>query len=314
MRLEKALAENRFILAEAAVIETLRRTPGIELDPELANSPLVYDPRGRRLIAGLLDRFIGLARRIGVPIVITTPTWRANRERLDRAGEKRDLNADATAFMREIQAGWQAWGRENIIVGGLMSCKNDCYRPELALSPGKAAEFHSWQAARLAAAGVDYLVAQTLPSLAEAHGLGRALGATGIPYLLSFVINSRGLLLDGHTLAAAVSRLDTELCPPPLGYMINCAWPGFFRPENETRQTLSRLLGFQANAAALDPGELDGSRELKVGDPVLWSRQMAGFNRDFGLKILGGCCGTGIEHLKRLVSELGYTSPSPSFS
>ncbi len=314
MRLEQALAENHFILAEAAVIETLRRTPGIRLDPELANSPLIHDPRGRFLIAGLLNRFIALAHRIAVPIVITTPTWRANRERLVRAGERRDLNADGVAFIREIQAGWQEWGREKIIVGGLMSCKNDCYRPEQALAPAAAAEFHAWQAERLAAAGVDYLIAQTLPALLEAVGLGRALGATGIPYLLSFVIDSRGRLLDGHTLAEAVMKLDAELPVPPLGYMINCSWPGFFKVEELAPGVLSRLVGFQANAAALDPVSLDGSAKLQVGDPGLWSRQMARFNRDFGLRILGGCCGTGVEHLERLVLELGYTIASSASS
>jgi S-methylmethionine-dependent homocysteine/selenocysteine methylase len=310
MRLEKALAENRFILAEAAVIETLRRTPGITLDPELANSPLIYEARGRRLIAGLINRFIGLARQIEVPIVVTTPTWRANRERLVRAREERDVNGDAVAFIREIQAGWPGWGRENILVGGLMSCRNDCYRPDLALTPDAAEKFHAWQARRLAAAGVDFLIAQTLPALSEALGLARALAATGVPYLISFVIDSRGLLLDGQTLEEAVAKIDSGAFPVPAGYMINCAWPGFLKAETEPESVLSRLVGFQANAACLDPGKLDNSPELKVGDLDEWARRMAELNRRFGLQILGGCCGTGSEHLERLVREQGYRLPA----
>ncbi len=301
MDLEKALAEYDFILTEAAVIETLKREAEIALHPELVNALLIYDEIGRRSIAKLINNFIALARNIDVPITITTPTWRANRERLAAVGEVRDVNADAVAFINEIKASWGAW-RDKIIVGGLMSCKNDCYLPEEGLSRVEAEVFHSWQSHRLSAAGVDFLVAQTLPALPEAVGLARAMAATSTPYVISFVINREGRLLDGHSLAEAIAVVDTDLEKPPLGYMVNCAYPSFLKAEREPDAVLSRLIGFQANASSLDHDQLNEAEKMQVDEVSDWGRRMVAFNRNFGLSILGGCCGTGVEHLNYLIN------------
>ena len=303
MDLEKALAEYDFILTEAAVIETLKRNTEIALHPELVNALLIYDEIGRRSIAKLINNFIALARNIDVPITITTPTWRASRERLAAVGEVRDVNADAVAFINEIKASWGAW-RDKIIVGGLMSCKNDCYLPEEGLNSVEAKAFHSWQSHRLSAAGVDFLVAQTLPALPEAVGLARAMAATSTPYVISFVINREGRLLDGHSLAEAIAVVDTDLEKPPLGYMINCAYPSFFKAEREPDAVITRLIGFQANASSLDHDQLNEAEKMQVDEVSDWGRRMVALNRNFGLSILGGCCGTGVEHLNYLAKHL----------
>ena len=303
MRLEKAIAEHDFILTEAAVIETLRRLSKITLHPELVNALLIYDDLGRREIAKLINHFITLAKQVDVPIIVTTPTWRANRERLAAASEERDVNADAVAFIKEIKESWGSW-QEKIIIGGLMSCKNDCYLPEEGLSSAEAKTFHVWQSARLSAAGVDFLVAQTLPALPEAVGLARAMAATTTPYVISFVLNQAGQLLDGHSLLDAITKIDSVVEKPPLGYMINCAYPSFLKAEREPDAVLSRLLGFQANASSLDHDQLNEAENLQVDEVPDWGRHMVALNRNFKIQILGGCCGTGVEHLKYLTKHL----------
>ncbi len=303
MDLEKALAEYDFILTEAAVIETLRRSTKITLHPELVNARLIYDESGRLAITGLINDFIALAHEIDVPITITTPTWRANRERLTAVGEERDVNGDAVAFINEIKEAWGSW-REKIIVGGLMSCKNDCYLPEEGLDIVEAEVFHTWQSSRLSAAGIDFLVAQTLPALPEAIGLARAMAATETPYVISFVINRKGRLLDGHSLAEAMVTIDASVEKPPLGYMVNCAYPSFLKAELEPDAVLSRLIGFQANASSLDHDQLNEAEKLQVDEVSDWGRRMVTLNRHFGVRILGGCCGTGVAHLGYLTSHL----------
>ncbi|MCD6292346.1 MAG: homocysteine S-methyltransferase family protein [Deltaproteobacteria bacterium] len=303
MNLEKALSEHDFILTEAAVIETLKRKAGIALHPELVNALLIYDEPGRRSIAELINSFIALAHKVDVPITVTTPTWRANRERLAAEGEVRNVNADAVAFINEIKAAWGTW-QDKIIVGGLMSCKNDCYQPETGLNSAAAEVFHTWQSSRLSAAGVDFLIAQTMPALPEALGMARALAATSTPYIISFVINRAGLLLDGHHLEEAVAVIDTELEIPPLGYMVNCAYPSFLQAEREPEAVLSRLLGFQANASSLDHNQLNEAEKLQADEVSDWGRRMVALNRNFALPILGGCCGTGVGHLEYLTRHL----------
>ncbi|MCD6534578.1 MAG: homocysteine S-methyltransferase family protein, partial [Deltaproteobacteria bacterium] len=198
---------------------------------------------------------------------------------------------------------WGTW-QDKIIVGGLMSCKNDCYLPEEGLSSVEAEAFHAWQSRHLSAAGVDFLVAQTLPALPEAVGLAQAMAATSTPYVISFVINREGRLLDGHSLAEAIAVVDAELEKPPLGYMVNCAYPSYLKAEREPDAVLSRLIGFQANASSLDHDQLNEAEKMQVDEVSDWGRRMVALNRNFGLPILGGCCGTGVEHLNYLINHL----------
>jgi S-methylmethionine-dependent homocysteine/selenocysteine methylase len=292
-----------FLLTEAAVIEALEHLSAVRLHPHLMNALLVYDPAGRRQLERLYGGFAQVARTAEVPLLLTTPTWRANRARLRAAGERRDVNADAVAFMQTVRTGC-ADQAARIAIGGLLGCRNDCYRPAEGLSSAAAEDFHAWQARRLAVAGVDFLLAATLPAVPEATGLARALAATGVPYLLSFVIDRRGRILDGSTLASAFAQIDAAVHPPPLGYMINCAHPSFLNPDALPAAVWQRLVGYQANASTQDHSELDGAGTRQVDDIEDWGRRMAALNRRHGVKILGGCCGTGRDHLRCLVRHI----------
>ena len=50
-RLQELLAASPAILGEGAVIERLRRSPGIHLDEHVVNSALIYDKSGRAAVA-----------------------------------------------------------------------------------------------------------------------------------------------------------------------------------------------------------------------------------------------------------------------
>ncbi len=303
MDIETLVRENDYILTEAAVIEALGRETGIRLHPHLLNATLIYDPIGRQRLMGLYRGFIEVADAAGVPILLTTPTWRANRERLTAAGMTRDVNADAVRFLEDLRAEWSDRS-ERIGIGGLLGCANDCYRPAEGRSPAAAEALHGWQAERLAAAGADFLLAATLPALPEAVGMARALAATGVPYILSFVIDRLGRILDGTPLETAFGTLDNAATPPPLGYMVNCAHPSFLHPAREPAAVMRRLVGYQANASSRDHSELDGSDRRQADDLEDWGGGMAVLNRDYGVKILGGCCGTGREHLRTITRYL----------
>jgi len=67
---------------------------------------------------------------------------------------------------------------------------------------------------------------------------------------------------------------------------------------------MSRLIGFQANASALDHADLDGSATIQVEEISDWGDEMIKLNRSYGVKILGGCCGTGARHLQYIVDNI----------
>jgi S-methylmethionine-dependent homocysteine/selenocysteine methylase len=300
--MEQLLQRNEFILAEAAVVEPLRRSGEVALHPRLLHAPLIYEPRGRQELEAIYRTYIEVAARGGLPILLGTPTWRANRERVEEAGLPNSVNADAVAFMKDLGAD-RASGGPPVKIGGVIGCRNDCYRPEQGLSAGEAESFHQWQIDQLAEAGADFLIAETLPNAAEASGIARAMAKTGTPYFISFVIDRQGRVLGGADLLDAVHRVDDAAPDAPLGQMVNCAHPSFLRAEEQPVELFDRLLGYLANASSLDHCELDGAELLQADDVAEWGEQMLRFNRRHGVKILGGCCGTGVAHLEYLVDH-----------
>ena len=303
MKFETTLNDHNFILAEGAVIEILRRSELTRLHPLLENALLIYEKAGRAALAEIYNDYVSIARRAGCPMVIFTPTWRANPDRIVRAKVKQNINADATIFLKSLRDSWI--NRHQIFIGGLLGCKHDCYRPELGLTAAEAESFHRNQAYQLAKSGVDLLLSATMPAVPEACGMALAMAACDIPYIISFVINRQGNILDGSSLEKAIDAIDSLCSRRPLGYMVNCAYPSFLKAHRLRPRLLSRLIGFQANASSLDQTDLDGNDRLQADDIDDWGSKMIHLHRRYGLKILGGCCGTGPNHLKYLVREIG---------
>ena len=65
-----------------------------------------------------------------------------------------------------------------------------------------------------------------------------------------------------------------------------------------------RLIRYQANASSLDHTQLDGSENLQVDEISDWGDRMLELYREYGVKILGGCCGTNAAHLRYIVENL----------
>jgi len=287
------------ILMEAAVVERLRRAPGIELHPELVNAPLIYQEAGRQAMTAIYGGYMAIAQQARLPLMLCTPTWRANRERVTASAVSPRINQDAVAFMQEIATGLDAPGIP-VRIGGLMGCRHDCYLPQQALDTAAAERFHQWQADALAEGNADFLMAQTLPSVDEALGMARAMESTGLDYIISFVIGRDGRILDGQELTTAIDRIDNQVRRAPLAYMVNCAYPTFLQADRQPPALFRRLIGCLGNASALDHCELDGAEALQ-GEPVAtWGEAMLSLRDLHGMQVLGGCCGTGPEHLEYL--------------
>ena len=303
MGIRETIQKHDFILTEAAIIESLRRVGEVDLHPLLLNAPLIYDVNGSKSLSKLYQDFIKIARKADVPIILSTPTWRANQERVKVSKIENDVNGDAVRFLMNLRGEWGSWAG-NIYIGGLVGCKNDCYRSDDGLSREDAEDFHSWQIKKLSEANVDLLVAVTLPALPEATGIALAMAKTDTPYIISFVINREGRILDGSSLEDAFREIDAVCTEPPIGYMVNCAYPSFLNVREQPASVFSRLIGYQANASSLDQAELDGAEDLQTDDISSWGDLMIDLNKEFGVKILGGCCGTNTVHLEYIVRNI----------
>jgi len=303
------LARHPRILGEGAVIERLRRESPFPLDEQVVNSAFIYTPEKRAAIADIYRQYLEIGRKNDLPMILSTPTWRASAERIAAAGlAHHDLNADNFRFMDDLRRQCGRYGGK-ILICGLMSCRGNAYNPDEALPRSDARSFHQWQADKLAATGVDFIMAATLPAFSEALGLAEALAATGKPYVVSFVVRRAGTLLDGTSLHEAITRIDRQVRPAPLAYMINCTHPRICRHALGSEQHASglvrtRILGLLANTADLEPEELDEREELVSTEPAPFATEIAELARDFDLTILGGCCGTDDRHIAALARAL----------
>ena len=123
------------------------------------------------------------------------------------------------------------------------------------------------------------------------------------------MLRPQGALLDNIPLKEAIAAIDAKVHPKPIAYLANCTHASFFRSaasdqENASPLVRSRMIGLLANTAALEPEALDNSENLIAEDPDAFGRDMARLKEDFGLKILGGCCGTDERHIGALADRL----------
>jgi len=300
--MKQLLKNSPLILMEAAIVEQLRRSPEVHLHDTLVNAPLIYDGTAREIMGRLYQGYANTAMDAKLPMLVCTPTWRANKARVHESDVSNTINIDAVRYMKELLA-WGTNPHEMIKIGGMIGCKNDCYQPHEGLSVSESQTFHSWQIEQLTRGGVDFLIAETLPNVQEALGIAKTMQTTGVPYIISFVISRHGDVLDGTRLSAAVALIDANTNQPPLGYMVNCAHPSFLCPETQPSELFTRLIGYQANASSFDHCNLEKADQLEADDVSEWGELMLSLNRAYGVQILGGCCGTSKEHLQYLVNS-----------
>lgn len=312
MDFEASLKMTDVMLAEGSIFERLRRHPSLEFDPFLAHATLIYDEAAAQILERTHREYLDIGQEYGLPMIALADTWRASRERIQlSAYDGYPVNQDNARFLCEVR---DSYGQDGppIFVAGQLGPKGDAYRPEAALPADEAAKFHAYQAQAFIETDVDLLVAATLPAHSEALGLAKAMSATGLPYILSFVVRDSGTLLDGTPLEDAIRRIDDSISRPPTGYHINCVHPTVFgsalRHTQAKYELIStRLVGFQANTATLNPEELDGSEELLTEEPDVFGNLMRQVYQEFGTTILGGCCGTGTEHIEHIARRLVHT-------
>ncbi len=297
------------IITEGSVIERLKREYKYPLDDFLSNTIMIYEKDGKSLLEKIYREYLDIAKSSDLPIMLLTPTWRANKERTSKANvDMKLINTDAFAFVDNIRKSYGSFS-EKIYIGGLTGCKGDAYRPEEALNENDAHAFHKDQMQILADAGVDFLFASTLPALSEAIGIAKAMSETKKDYVISFVIRDNGKLLDGTFLTDAIRIIDDSVSTPPIFYLTNCIHPdvlhkSFLNLKDENDILRKRLFGIQANSSSKSPEELDTLEELDADTPANWARGMVDLNKKYNLKILGGCCGTDARFISSIVDLL----------
>lgn len=308
MNFDEFLEIASFCLSEGSIYERLRRNPSVLFDPFLAHGTLIYDPTATVILEQLHRDYLDVGQRYKLPIFALTDTWRTSHERIKKSKFlHKKVNQDNAAFLTEIRSSYKQTSCP-IFIGGSIGPRGDAYRPEEAPTRLEAERYHAPQINALAQAGIDFLYASTLPSFAEAQGIAAAMAETGLPYILSFVIRNKGTLLDGTALGDAIETIDMTSPKPPAGYAVNCVHPEVFQNglsvlRKRKAALLTRILSYQANTSSKRPEELDNLTTLETEEPDKLADLMIDIHKNYGVRFMGGCCGTSTSHIECLAQK-----------
>jgi 5-methyltetrahydrofolate--homocysteine methyltransferase len=167
-------------------------------------------------------------------------------------------------------------------------------------------------AAGLLAGGVDLFIIETVQDLLQAKaaiiGCRRAMADAGrnVPLQLQVTIETTGRMLLGSEIGAALTTLDA-LRPDVIG--LNCATgPAEMSEHLRYLSQHSRLpISVLPNAGL--PSVVKGRMHYDLTPDEL-ARYQARFVSDYGVRIVGGCCGTSPEHLRAVVEATRDLSPA----
>jgi homocysteine S-methyltransferase len=290
-------------LTDAGLETVLVFEEGIEL-PHFAAFPLVDSDDGRAALERYYEPFLELAQDRGVPLVLSTPTWRANADWGRLLGYEADRLAAVNRRAVELLATMSA-GRDDVVIEGCIGPRSDAYHPTLLMDAQEAETYHSAQLRTFADTGCTQAAALTLTYVDEAVGIVRAATTAALPVQIAFTVETDGRLPSGDSIEEAILAVDDATDGGAASFMINCAHPTHFAdalPEGESR---TRIRGLRANASMSSHAELDEAEELDSGDPADLAERYVALRRDLpALEVVGGCCGTDIRHVTAICDAL----------
>lgn len=299
----KVLTEDRIWLAWTGMETDLIFNQGVDL-PGFAAFPMVDSSDGRARLRDYYLKLIQIGRDTGVGIILDTPTWMANPDRAKGAGyAASDLPRLTGAAVELAREAALAHPDVAIRVSVQIGPQGDGYKPGIAAAE-TSARYHAAQVMAAKEAGADMVSAYTMGSTGEAVGISIAARRCGIPALVSFTIETDGRLADGTPLATAVTELVEAAEPFAIG--VNCAHPDHIAKGLDGGAWQGSLAGIVANASRQSHAELDNAEILDDGDPDELGDQLADLKRSLsGIRILGGCCGADLRHLREIARRVG---------
>ncbi len=241
--------------------------------------------------------------------VIETNTFRSNRHTLGEynLGDKTlEINRAAAQIARRVADRFeQETGVPRYVAGsigptGFLPSSND---PELSnTSFDELADIFYEQAQGLVEGGADALLIETSQDILEVraaiHGINRYFEDSGqcIPLQVQVTLDVSGRMLLGTDIGAALAILES-LSVDVLG--LNCSTgPEHMRaPIQYLVEHSTKPISVLPNAGL--PINVDGEAVYPM-EPVPFSNMLGEFV-DWGVNVVGGCCGTTPEHLSELV-------------
>ncbi len=220
----------------------------------------------------------------------------------------RELNRIAAEIARDVA---DAAGRP-VVVAGSVGPTGEIMQPVGTLGHSEAVEMFHEQADALIEGGADVLWAETMSAPEEFRAAAEAFALAGAPWCGTMSFDTAGHTMMGVT-AAGLVELVESLPNRPLAFGANCGVGA-----SDLLRTIAGMtaqgpdIPLIAKGNAGIPKYVDGHIHYD-GTPELMA-DYAALARDCGARIIGGCCGTGAEHLRQMRDALEQreTGPQPT--
>ncbi|MGH7832141.1 MAG: homocysteine S-methyltransferase family protein [Candidatus Binatia bacterium] len=194
-----------------------------------------------------------------------------------------------------------------VAVAGSISPLNHCFRPDLSPPFEEALREHAPSAALLAECGVDFILLETMNTIAEATAALQAAKKTDLPVWVSFVLALGGKsILGGEPILDAVRVAESNGAE---AILLNCAPPDDITAGMKELAGHSKLpLGAYAHVGRYDPPswkfdfhpQFSGMEESPPEKYANYAKSW----REIGATIIGGCCGTTPDHVRAIKESL----------
>ena len=241
--------------------------------------------------------------------VIETNTFGASRIVLEEYGLADRVDAINQAGVDNARKAIR--GKANTYIAG--SVGPGTKLPSLGhISVEELARAHEEQFRALILAGVDLLIIETCQDLLQVKVAMTTCFATmeslgkNIPVMASVTIERTGTMLVGTDIAAAAVTFE----PYPLfSFGLNCA-TGPQDMESHIRYLSRNWPGRISCVPNQGLPEVVNGKTCYPLSPVNYALEMKRFVTEYGVSVVGGCCGTTPEHTRQLVQTLAGVKPA----
>ena len=241
--------------------------------------------------------------------VIETNTFRANRFTLKEFGLEEKVHAINTAgadLARRLADQFSTAQHPRFVAGSIGPSGILPSMDQSIAGFDDLKEAFREQAAALIAGGVDLLLLETQQDILEVkaaiHGIRLAFGdcSRRVPIQAQVTLDANGRMLLGTDISAVLAILE-GIGIDIIG--INCSTgPEAMRGALSILAQASRLpISCLPNAGI--PENINGKAVYPL-QPADFAEIMSGYAAEYGLNVVGGCCGTTPEHLRLLVNAL----------
>src|SRR5690349_14803089 len=221
-----------------------------------------------------------------------------------------ELNKAAARLAREVAQSFSTPGKPRFVAGSIGPTTK---LPSLGhIKFDDMAASYTEQASALIAGGVDLLLVETCQDLLQAKaalvGVFEAMRQAGkrLPVTVQVTLEATGTMLLGTEIGAAVTALepfDVDI----IG--LNCA-TGPVEMNDAVRflgANSTKHVSVLPNAGL---PQNEGGRAVYKLKPEDLAQYHKHFIQDYGVRVVGGCCGTTPDHLKAVVVAVGGVEPA----